>query len=161
MKRRFLVVLAALLLAVLTGCATMPRQDGYFDSETTTLIPDSAIEWASVMEQNAGIYARQNSNEREGAQFNRFYAEFTKQAQQYILQTARSSQEELEQLGKKVTQNPNADVNPMYKRLEQRLRMLPPGTRLVFGGTRPNQHQGAVVAFLSDDGSFKHYVVED
>jgi hypothetical protein len=159
MKRTIVTILAAGFLAALTGCATI--QNGYFDDETTTLLPNGTIQWPSVMDQNAGIYARQNSNEREGAQFNRFYAEFTKQAQQYILQAARSSQEELEQLGKKVTQNLNADVNPMYKRLEQRLRTLPPGTRLVFGGTRPNEHQVAVVAFLSDDGSFEHYAVED
>jgi hypothetical protein len=134
MKKTILTVLAAGFLVALTGCATM--ENSYFDGETTTLLPDGTVQWSSSVE-------------------------ITEQAKKYILQVAWSSQEELEQLGKKVTQNLNADVNPMYKRLEQRLRTLPSGTRLVFGGSRLDQHQIAVVAFLSDDGSFEHYVVED
>jgi hypothetical protein len=159
MKKMILTVFAAVFLAVLTGCATM--QNSYLDKEITVLLPDGTIQWPSSMDTNARRYARISSNESEGTQYNHFYAEFKEQAQNYILQAARSSREELEQLGKKVTQNLNADVNPMYKRLEQRLRTLPSGTRLVFGGAYPNQHQVAVVAFLSDDGSFEHYVIED
>jgi hypothetical protein len=159
MKKTIVTVLAAVFFVVLTGCATL--QNGYFDDETTMLLPDGTAQWASRIGGNAGVYARSNSHAREGTQFNRFYAEFTEWARKYILQVARSSKEELEQLGKKVYPNLNADINPMYKRLEQRLRTLPSGTRLVFGGSRPNQHQITAVAFLSDDGSFEHYVVED
>jgi hypothetical protein len=160
MKKMILTVLAVGFLAVLTGCATI--QNSYLDDATTTLLPVGTIQWpSSSIDLSARVYARRNSNASEGAQFNHFYEEFTEQAQNNILLLAWSSQEELEQLGKKVTQNLNADVNPMYKRLEERLRALPSGTRLVFGGTNPTRHHAAAVAFLADDGSFEHYVVED
>jgi hypothetical protein len=156
--------LAAGLLAVLTGCASLANPfDAYIDNFTTVLLPDGTIQWPSeVIHNNASSYARQNSNTDGGAQYNRFYADFTKQAQEKILQAAWSSKEELEQLGKKVYPNPDSTaVEQRLVRLEERLRTLPAGTRMVYGGTAPNQHDVTAVAYLSDDGSFEHYIVED
>jgi hypothetical protein len=158
MKKMMVTVLAVGFLAVLTGCTTM--QNSLFADETTTLLPNGTIQWSSSINTSAASYARSNSHTSEGTQYNRFYTELREQAQNYILLVAWSDKEELEQLGKKVYPNPDADVNPVYKWLEQRLRTLPSGTILVAGGAYPYRHQAVVVAFLSDDGSFNHYIVE-
>jgi hypothetical protein len=48
----------------------------------------------------------------------------------------------------------------MYQRFEQRLRELPPGTKLVIFGGKPGNGNIAI-AFLTGDGSYDHYTVED
>jgi hypothetical protein len=163
MKKMIAALATVFLLAVLAGCGTLP--DSYTDEPTTVFLPDGAVQWASVLDTYAGRYARKNSNADGGARYNQLYAEFTKQAKEKISLTALSSKEELEQLGKKVFPDPEAEGNLVYKqvaqRLEQRLRMLPLGARMVFGATSPNQHEIAMVAFLTDDGSFEYYFVED
>jgi hypothetical protein len=157
MKKMVFAAVAA--VAVLAGCATM--RNSFIDDVITVFLPDGAIQWSANLGTYAANYARQNSNTDGGAQYDRLYEEYNEAGRESISQAAWSSKEELEQLGKQVFQNPDADVNPVYKRLEERLRTLPPGARLVYGGTAPNEHDVAVVAFLSDDGAFEHYVVED
>jgi hypothetical protein len=155
-------ILTAGFLAVLAGCGTLP--DSYTDDPTSVFLPDGTVQWASALDTYAGRYARKNSNANEGTQYDRLYAQFTKQAKEKITLYAQSSKEELEQRGKRVYPDPQLEGNLVYKqvaqRLEQRLRMLPPGTRLVFGGTSPDQIETAMVAFLLDDGSFDYYFVE-
>jgi hypothetical protein len=163
MKRMIAVLAAGFLLTILAGCITLP--DSYTDDPTTVFLPDGTVQWAAALNTYAGRYARKNSNADGGARYNRLYAEFTEQAKKKISLTALSSTEELEQLGKKVFPDPEAEGNLVYKqvaqRLEQRLRTLPPGTRMVFGAASPDQHEIAMVAFLTGDGSFEFYFVED
>jgi hypothetical protein len=161
MKKTMFTVLAAGFLAVLTGCATMGNS--FIDDYTTAFLPNGTVQWPSkVIDNNSRSYARQNSHADGGAQYDLFYAQYKEQIQEKILQAAWSSKEELEQLGKKVYPNPDSTaVTQRLVRLEERLRTLPAGTRLVYGGTAPNQHDATLVAFLSDDGSFEHYIIED
>jgi hypothetical protein len=163
MKKTVLMVLAAGLLAVLAGCVSYSSfVDSYMNDFTTALLPDGTVQWAPRVKTNAAAYARQNSNTDGGAQYNRLYEEFVEAVQEKILEAAWSSKEELEQLGKKVYQNPNSTaVAERLEWLEKRLRTLPTGTRLVYGGTAPQQHDVTLVAFLSENGSFEHYIVED
>jgi hypothetical protein len=162
MMKKMFTVLAAGFLAVLAGCGTLP--DSYTDDPSTVFLPDGTVQWASALDTYARGYARKNSNTDGGAQYDRLYAEFTDQSKKKISLTALSSKEELEQLNKRVYPDPGLEGNLTYKqvaqRLEQRLRTLPPGTRLVFGGTSPGQIETAMVAFLLDDGSFEYYFVE-
>jgi hypothetical protein len=161
MKKMF-TVLAMVLLVVLAGCNTLPAS--YTDNPTTVFLPDGTVQWAAALDTYARYYARKNSNTDGGVQYDRLYAKFTEQAKEKISLTALSSKEELEQLGKKVYPDPQLEGNLTYKqvaqRLEQRLRTLPSGTRLVFGGTSPDQVETSMVAFLTDDGSFEYYFVE-
>jgi hypothetical protein len=161
MKKTMFTVLAAGFLVVLMGCASMtnPIVDGY----TTVFLPDGTVQWPSeVIHNNSRNYAQQNSYTDGGVQYDLFYAQYKEQIQEKIFQAAWSSKDELVQLGKKVYPNPDSTaVTQRLVRLEERLRTLPAGTRMVYGGTAPNQHDVTLVAFLSDDGSFEHYIIED
>jgi hypothetical protein len=163
MKKAVLTVLAAGFLAVLAGCVSYSSfVEAYMNDYTTTLLPDGTIQWAPRVKTNAAAYARRNSNTDGGAQYNRLYEEFTEQVREKILEAAWSSKEELEQLGKKVYPNPDlAGVTQRLDWLEKRLRTLPTGTKMVYGGTAPQQHDATLVAWLNNDGSLEHYIVED
>jgi hypothetical protein len=149
MKKTMYTVLAAGFLAVLAGCASMNNQ--YFDERTTAFLPDSTVQWAVSVDQLAAPHEDPNSH------YSKKDPERRGKLQRYIAYIARSPQEELEQQGIKVSVNLNADRNPLYQRLEQCFRALPPGTVLVWGGLNPGDSVPAA-AFLADDGTFMRYV---
>ena len=164
-KKMFFAVLAAGFLAVLTGCLSYNDfKDSYLDGFTTTFLPDGTVRWAAAVDKNAAAYAKKNTNTDGGAQYNNAYEEFAGACREKISQAAWSGKEELEQLGKQIYTNREADSSAVEEKLEwleQRLRTLPSGTRLVYSGTAPQVHDILAVAFLSDDGAFDHYLVED
>jgi hypothetical protein len=157
------MMFAVLVAGVLAGCVSYQEYaHSFVDSFTTVLLPDGTIQWASRVDENAAGYAKKNSNTDSGPQYNRLYAEFQEACRDKILEAAWSSKEELEQLGKQVYQNPDSTaVTQRLDLLEERLRTLPAGTRMVYGGTAPQQHDATLVAYLSDDGALEHYIVED
>jgi hypothetical protein len=164
-KKMFFVVLAAGFLAVFAGCLSYSSfKDSYLDGFTTAFLPGGTVQWASAIDKNAAAYAKKNTNTEGGEQYNNAYEECAGACRDKISQAVRSSKEELEQLGKQVYTNREAGSSAVEEKLEwleQRLRTLPSGTRLVYGGTAPQQHDILAVAFLSDDGAFDHYLVED
>jgi hypothetical protein len=148
MKKMMCAVLAAAVLAVLAGCASMVKT--YTDERTTVFLPDGTVQWAATVNTLANYSIHEND------------PGYRERLQKHIADMARLTQEELEQQGKKVHENPDAAINPMYQRFEERLRTLPPGTKLVWGGFTPDDVREVVaVAFLNEDGSFGHYVIEN